>query len=469
MPTIHFDLTDVLEYARHNTTLSGIQTMLVRVLNEMVDAYGQERIRLIGYHPNLKRLVSWEPSYFAGPFKYEHSDFCSRFGLTTADVPTLREFVESKYGRRYAGFHSARLRVKNVLTGGRALRRHGIALSTAMRRPPPLPDDAESCFVSGDVVFAGGGTWGVRPMINELIRLKRTRGIKLYFFIHDLIPLLAPEHVDHVNLHVFEDWLRLIAEHGDLFLTNSVSTKSDLLAWFADNGVNIPTRVVRLAHQFADWPRSAVPDHPQVHVRNDARLPYVLCVGTIESRKNVWTLANVWREIHAKLGTATPRLLFAGKPGWAKNDFDDFMRGTGSLYGYIRIVDRPSDGDLAFLYRNCLFSIFPSYKEGWGLPIGESLWFGRPVICSSTSSMPEVGGSLADYVDPYDPQAIEKAILKMITDPAYREKRASEVATTRLRSWADVADDLWATLIDNQSAVLPAGAPAPAPVIRESL
>lgn len=286
-------------------------------------------------------------------------------------------------------------------------------------------------------------------MIKELVRLKRSCGVRLCFFIHDLIPLVATEHVDHVASDKFHGWMQLIAQSGDLLLVNSEATHSDLDAWLASHKIFTPTSVLRLAHQFADRPRNAIPGEVSAHVHNAARLPYALCVGTMESRKNVWTLANVWREVHAKIGISTPRLLFAGSPGWLKDDFDDLLRGTGSLYGYIRIVERPTDDELNYLYKNCLFSIFPSYKEGWGLPVGESLWFGRPVICSNTSSMPEVAGELADYIDPYDPQSIVDAALKMITDSEYRENRAAEIARARLRSWADVADDLWITLTES--------------------
>src|SRR5690606_10338630 len=138
----------------------------------------------------------------------------------------------------------------------------------------------------------------------------------------------------------------------------------------------------------------AVVDGIRRNVLNDSRVPYALCVGVLSARKNVWTLANVWMQLHSRLGVETPRLIFAGKRGGRIDDFDDLIRATGSLYGYIRIIESPSDDELAYLYRNCLFSIFPSYIEGWGLPIGECLWFGRPVVCSSTSSMPEVGGDL---------------------------------------------------------------------------
>jgi glycosyltransferase involved in cell wall biosynthesis len=303
-----------------------------------------------------------------------------------------------------------------------------------------------------DLVFFVGATWNFDEYLSALARERRSQGVAICRFVHDLIPLLASEHVvDDVPAH-FARWLNHVSRNTDYFLTNSQATKRDLDAWLAENGVDVPTGVLPLAHQFGDSTRQnsldLAPTDSRIHarVRNAARLPYALCVGSIESRKNIWTLANVWRRIHARLGESTPRLIFAGNPGWLRDDFDDFIRGTGSLYGYIRVLERPSDTELAFLYQRCLFSVFPSYKEGWGLPVGEGLWFGRPVVCSNTSAMPEVGGSLADYIDPASWESIEAALLKMITDAGYRERRAAQIAAARLRTWSDVADDLWREL-----------------------
>jgi glycosyltransferase involved in cell wall biosynthesis/SAM-dependent methyltransferase len=312
--------------------------------------------------------------------------------------------------------------------------------------------DGLSLLEPGDLVFIVGATWNCDEYLSTLAELRRRSGIAICQFIHDLIPLLAPEHVvDDVPEH-FGRWLKHLSWNTDYFLTNSQATKSDLDGWLARSGAHVPTVVVPLAHQFVDYARNAVSETASVdgtihaHIRNAARLPYVLCVGSIESRKNIWSLANVWKRIYTRLGEATPRLIFAGNPGWLRDDFDGFIRGTGSLYGYIRILERPSDAELAYLYSHCLFSVFPSYKEGWGLPVGEGLWFGRPVVCSNTSAMPEVGGALADYVDPTSWESIEAGLVKMITDAGYREKRAAEIAEARLRTWSDVADQLWREL-----------------------
>jgi hypothetical protein len=102
-----------------------------------------------------------------------------------------------------------------------------------------------------------------------------------------------------------------------------------------------------------------------------------------------------------------------------------------------------SDVDLELLYRSCLFTAFPSIIEGWGLPVGESLTHGKPSVASSTSSIPEVGGDLVDYIDPWNIHDGVRVFKRMITDEAYRAGRAKNIKDRfRPRTWDDVGKDL---------------------------
>jgi glycosyltransferase involved in cell wall biosynthesis len=437
---IYYDMTDVLEYARHNSTVSGVQRFSIQMLSHIVNKHGADLVRIIAFLPSQNKLSSFDASFFRGEYIYNRNQFLNYFMSDDIDA-----YIRKKYRRKARRVvQRARLVLANKLSGGATFRKRNIAL-------PHTGHVSAAHFLSQDIVFIGGTTWGFERYTSLLANERRSRGFRLYHYIHDIIPIVAPEHVGDGTPQQFSRWLTQISEICDVFLTNSAASKRDLDKWLADRGANIHTKVVPLAHQFAGSARpkgrSEIDWHSvQARVRNAAHLPFVLCVGTIETRKNVWTLANVWKRIHAKMGYDTPRLIFAGKRGALNGDFNDFIRGTGSLDGYIRVVDRPTDVDLAFLYQNCLFSMFPSYIEGWGLPIGEGLWFGRPVIASNTSSMPEVGGDLVDYIDPRSPQSIEDAAMRMITDVTYRERRAAQIAAAQLRTWPAVADDLWGEL-----------------------
>jgi glycosyltransferase involved in cell wall biosynthesis len=452
MMTIYYDITDVLAYAPRHRTLGGIQRVSIGLLSLLVANKGNEHLKVIAFHPNTRRVASFDASYFARPYNYDQQKFCQAFGLTSEYGSDLQRYLDRKYSNKSKkSFHQKRLLILNSLTRGSAFRTRNIKQALKSSPMRELTGAAPN-FEPGDVIFIPGANWNFDTYSSFLAKERNASGIRVIYFIHDLIPLLAPEHVVEGVAQHFARWLAELARNADGLLTNSLATKSDLDCWLTQNGKSIESRVVRLAHQFGSSDRIFETDEKigvgQVRsaILNAARLPYALCVGTIESRKNIWLLANVWKSVYENLGDKTPRLIFAGAQGWLKDDFDDFIRGTGSLYGYIRVVERPTDAELSFLYRNCLFSIFPSLKEGWGLPIGECLWHGRPVICSNTSSMPEVGGALADYVDPTSHSSILSAVIKMIVDSEFRELRAAQISKSRLRTWSDVADDLWQEL-----------------------
>ncbi|OWJ56874.1 glycosyltransferase family 4 protein [Inquilinus limosus] len=463
---IYFDVSDVVEFVRSNTRLSGIQRVSLEIIKTLSGRSADHELRLICYHPVLKRMVWFSAAPFGTGYIFDHAGFCKYFAIHHGGQGSVR--LKDHLKKRYRSavkrlFHNVRLRLRNILDGGRSFARHRIETRQPRRLKPK--NAFEVRFNAGDRVFISGATWGSRflPYLDALEEVKRRLGIEVSLFVHDLIPLIAPEHVVNDVPEQFSDWIERMCRFADLFLVNSESTGRDLDRFLRTQAVPaVPIRVVPLAHEFLlpedqgaarrparffDPERHSLGDRRiRCEVLNAALLPYVLVVGTIESRKNVWTLALVWQEIHRRLGFDTPRLVFAGKHGWAKQAFDDFLQGTGHLDGYIRIVDRPDDAELAHLYRHCLFSVSVSYYEGWGLPIGEGLWFGRPVVASNVSAMPEVGGALVEYVDPYDPRSILDACLKLITDEAYREAMARRIRREDLRRWSDVAEGIWQAL-----------------------
>jgi glycosyltransferase involved in cell wall biosynthesis len=161
-----------------------------------------------------------------------------------------------------------------------------------------------------------------------------------------------------------------------------------------------------------------------------SRLPapnsYVLMVSTIEPRKNHILLFRVWRRLMEDMrASSVPTLVFAGRVGWLVSDLMEQLHNSSFLDGKIIVIESPTDEELEALYGGCLFTLFPSFYEGWGLPVTESHAFGRPCIISKTSSLPEAGGSLARYIDPDN------------TTDAYRVIRETIQDQAGLREWRD--------------------------------
>lgn len=463
---IYYDITDILEYGRSNATLSGIQRVSVAVINHVVNTYEPESIQLIGYHPDKGDVVTFPSNHFEGIYIYDQIEFCSYFGVRVVSGSekwhpvNFDTYVALRYGKKpKARLHSLRLNLLNFLTSGDTFKKRKIIPGVEERH---FDRSNRPVISDGDLIYIPGATWNMNVFL-DFLEDASAKGARVVQFIHDLIPLVTPEHVvDDVHEH-FLEWLLKMSSVSNTFIANSKSTENDLRVFLRNMDLSNNVKTVPLAHEFL-FTQSDIDDENtslrrklslmnrdletplRIRVVNAARLPFVLVVGTLESRKNAWGLAQLWKALLEELGPQTPRLIFAGKHGWLKDDFDDFIASTGGLGGYIRILERPTDEELIFLYKRCEFSICASFYEGWGLPIGEAMWFGKAVASSNTSSMPEVGQDLIDYFDPYDFEDMLSVVRRLVTDVDYRKKRALAIERSQLRTWSDVSEDIWKAL-----------------------
>jgi glycosyltransferase involved in cell wall biosynthesis len=164
-------------------------------------------------------------------------------------------------------------------------------------------------------------------------------------------------------------------------------------------------------------------------------------VSTVEGRKNHLLLFHVWRRLVDELPPERiPTLVFAGHVGWMVDDLMLQLRRCNYLDGKIALVRDPTDAELRRLYEGCQFTLYPSFYEGWGLPVSESLVFGRPCIIANATSLPEAGGDLARYFDPYCANDAYEVIRRTIADPAdlaaWRERVRREFRPT---PWTETA------------------------------
>jgi glycosyltransferase involved in cell wall biosynthesis len=140
---------------------------------------------------------------------------------------------------------------------------------------------------------------------------------------------------------------------------------------------------------------------------------------------------------------AIPVLVFAGQIGWLVDDLLSELAASNYLDG--KIVQMPGlmDAELRQAYRACMFTVFPSLCEGWGLPIAESLMQGKFCVASNRTSIPEVGGDLIDYFDPSSEDDALAKIERALLDPDYLAAREARLrAEYRPRTWADCVSGL---------------------------
>ena len=148
---------------------------------------------------------------------------------------------------------------------------------------------------------------------------------------------------------------------------------------------------------------------------------YVLAVGTLEPRKNLPRLVDAYRALPEDLQRAHP-LVVAGRIGWQTGETLAALDALGDRCVRLGVV---SDADLRALYRNCTVFCYPSLGEGFGLPVLEAMAAGAPVITADRSSLPEVGGDAAEYVDPLDTGAIAGKLEALLRSAERRRELAA--------------------------------------------
>lgn len=474
MAKIIFDVTDLRKYISVYRHLSGIQRTMIMVIDEFAAQAGSDNIWL-GFCSGPAQEYQIKPYSALGAEGMSNlGNLAVVLGQSRAKRrrPTLEAYEDKPIKRQ---IHTL-IREMNAYRGNAShFTKRGSTIeswrASGMSRRTQVSQDkqqnAHDVCAAGDwVVMLDAGWSDASWQSGENWRhALRGKGVKIALMVHDLIQIINPEYIPGTDPMLFYKWLHSTLDTTDVYLANSQATATDLQAFLEHHDVTRPLHVVPLAqHPLKPAPGakrhthppagSDVPAIPEAYARtartwdmNDKvrallKWPYVLCVGTMESRKNLWALAQAWQRLSRLPDIAMPKLVIAGRAGSFNDDFNKLMESTGNLGGWVEVINTASDHELDFLYRNCQFTVMPSFYEGWGLPIGESLSYGKTAVVSQTSSMPEVGLDLVEYCDPYDMASIEAACLRLIADPDHRKALEAKIAKTTLRSWADVSRDL---------------------------
>jgi glycosyltransferase involved in cell wall biosynthesis len=293
-----------------------------------------------------------------------------------------------------------------------------------------------------DLFLSFGGYWVVEHMDSAIQKLKQRDGFYCASLVYDLIPTLAPHLSDPRTVNLFTPTTRKQLAASDLVFTISEYSKQDILSFCAKE--LIPAPAVEVFYLGSDIPgRDPHGPAPVNTAPPTDSTPFVLTVGTVEARKNQLFLLYVWKKMLSTLGPEkTPRLVVAGKPGWLHEQPMYFIQNDPQLKDHVVLRSNPTDRDLDWLYRNCLFTVYPSVFEGWGLPVEESLSYGKLCVTTTASSLPEVGGPFADYVEPDDLDGLTTAIVKAF-DPTYRARREQMIREKfEPHTWAGAAADI---------------------------
>jgi glycosyltransferase involved in cell wall biosynthesis len=243
------------------------------------------------------------------------------------------------------------------------------------------------------------------------------RATRTVVTVHDLSFLRWPEAYVAPLRRYLERVVPRSVTRADLVLADSAHTRSDIVSLLGGQRGKVRVLLSGVDPRF----------HPGFEVGDRAHLqafygfgerPYVLSVGTLQPRKNYVRLIQAF----TALDTQT-QLVIAGAPGWL---YDEILA-EAELHGErVRVVGFVDDADLPLAYRNAALFAMPSLYEGFGLPVLEAMACGVPVVCSNTSSLPEVAGDAALLIDPLDISALSQAMARALEDERLRQEMVAK-------------------------------------------
>jgi len=254
--------------------------------------------------------------------------------------------------------------------------------------------------------------------------------------LYDLSFLVRPALCSPKIVGPFSRGVPRFAQAADAIAACSEATKRDIVERL---GI-APDKVTVTYGAVADGFGPLDPEQVRgaVTARYGLEAPFLLFVGTLEPRKNVVGLLKAFAAVSHRIPHT---LALVGPSGWGTGPIMKALRPLEAQGRVVRIGYLRGHEELAWLYAAARAFVFPSFYEGFGLPVLEALTCGCPVVTSKVSSLPEVAGDAAVYVDPEDVDSIADGILRIAEDDGLRQSLSERgLAQARQFSWRRCAE-----------------------------
>ena len=252
---------------------------------------------------------------------------------------------------------------------------------------------------------------------------RRNKAAKI-LTIHDLLALLFPDTCPPDHQKYFDECVRKSARNADAIITDSQSTKNDVV-----NIYGIDEKKVHVVYNGL-YPINELDETMYKELPQLKGINYLLSVSAVGRIKNQPGIVKAFIEYKIKHPDSDLKLVFTG-PVRQYDNIKIILENYKEYLDEIIITGYISEEELAWTYKNARAFIYASFYEGFGLPILEAMHYGKAVIASNTSSMPEVGGDAVIYCNPNEIDSIEEAIENVLENDELRtslERKAIEQA-----------------------------------------
>ncbi|WP_455628267.1 glycosyltransferase family 4 protein [Parabacteroides chinchillae] len=263
---------------------------------------------------------------------------------------------------------------------------------------------------------------------NELPCGLKKRGIKSVVTIHDLIFLRYPRFYSRIDRSIYAYKFRKACREADRIIAISEMTKRDIIRFFHIDADKIKVIYQGCDHSFIQ----PADDEKKAVVRKTYNLPerYILNVGSIERRKNLLLAVKAMKQIDKDVV-----LIAIGKHTEYADEVEQYVK-ENDLADRVRLLNHVPFEDLPAIYQQASLFVYPSYFEGFGIPVIEALHSGIPVIAATGSCLEEAGGPDSIYVDPDDDSGMAESIAKVLSSPDL-VKKMTESGKAFVKNFSD--------------------------------
>jgi hypothetical protein len=297
-------------------------------------------------------------------------------------------------------------------------------------------------FNDGDILFIPWGEWWNPAFKDCLLRLHKKQ-VRLVHVIHDIGPTVWPQFFEQVDVSP-ADYNASILPKCDLILAVSKNTKNELTQWLKQQSLPLPRiEVFRLGDDI----KISKPQKPADPAFITSKLKgndFILCVGTVEAKKNHQLFYYVYKLAKAR-GIELPKLVVVGRRGYQTEATIKTMTLDPDVKDKFVFLFNTSDEELSWLYDHCMFTVLASFHEGWGIPIAESLARGVPVLSSNTSSMIEIAPGITEHFSPASSDECLAAITAWAV-PKNLQKAKNKAKSYKKVSWNQTSEQVFTYL-----------------------
>lgn len=282
----------------------------------------------------------------------------------------------------------------------------------------------------------------------ELVGWKR-QGVRMCFFVYDLLPILEPTWFNSRTTQNFRRWLRALAILADDAICISNTVAKDFTAWMLTshhlNGGDIRCSTIPLGANIQPVTSGSTYSAELERILSLlGQRTSVLMVGTLEPRKGHAEILDAFEKLWAR--GANVNLVIAGKPGWKVEPLIRRIQNHPEAGKRLVWLESPSDEVLLGLYRNASGLIMASKGEGFGLPLAEAAYFGKPVLARDIPVFREVAGNTATFFTDRPPNNVDDALASWIS--ALESGEIISASSLNCATWEESCMDLVRVLFE---------------------